>query len=629
MRHPTTEGTEPRIRPALLALLLGLLLFLAYLPALGGPFLWDDRPLIVDAPFTLRQLPLVEYFFQPFWQGNSATLSSYYRPLVVLSYLFDYQLHGLNPAGFHLTNVVLHACNAVLLYYVLLRHKCSPPLAMLACLCWGLLPRLTEAVAWISGRTDVLATSFVLLALVLHRPDSRVRRLLAVLSLAAGLLAKEVAVAGVLALMLVEYDACKGQSRRCRAGRLAPLTLLGLGYIALRLHVTGGATVEPVLGVTGRILAILEAVGRYLTMLAEPFHPTTAMGYLGEPRLPFVVGGAVASVLAAFLVVRRWRKIATETLPFLVLGALALGLVIHVVPLPVDFVAADRLLYLPSAASTVLVAPWLARLLTLSRWLWLGLLGTALALVVALEARIADYTDEGRFWAVAATHASRPNTQPLNELAGVFYRAGLYDEACSLYREAIREHNRQSLLYRRNLAMCLSLVGEHVEAVRLSEQVTISSPRDAKAWLDHGLIALHALDFDGAEKALERARSLSPATDQVQAALELLGSLARVKPEQLEAQAAWFARVGRRPEALSRYHSVLNDPSSSPAGVVSGAEYIVKFGAPEQLEPAVLRYERHLGPAAQPSLREAAEARLEQTRQLRILYRLLPSRSLP
>src|SRR6185295_8267465 len=99
----------PAVRPARLSFYLCsaalCLCALAYAGAMGGPFLWDDRPLILIEPAVQRPAPLSDYFVRPFWspQAEVAGPRHLYRPLVTLSYVLDRQLHGENPAGFHLT----------------------------------------------------------------------------------------------------------------------------------------------------------------------------------------------------------------------------------------------------------------------------------------------------------------------------------------------------------------------------------------------------------------------------------------------------------------------------------------------------------------------------------------------
>ena len=85
------------------------------------------------------------------------TGTPYYRPVQALTYLLDYHLWGLTPAGFHLTSVLLHAGTAMLLYRLggsLLRDARA---ALVAALLFAVHPIHTEAVTYIAGRSDPLA----------------------------------------------------------------------------------------------------------------------------------------------------------------------------------------------------------------------------------------------------------------------------------------------------------------------------------------------------------------------------------------------------------------------------------------------------------------------------------------
>ena len=85
-----------------------------------------------------------------------------YRPVVTFSYFIDYSLWHLNPAGFHLTNILLHAVNVVLVYLLVSAVSRSRTTAFLTSILFALHPILTEAVNGISYREDLLATTFFL-----------------------------------------------------------------------------------------------------------------------------------------------------------------------------------------------------------------------------------------------------------------------------------------------------------------------------------------------------------------------------------------------------------------------------------------------------------------------------------
>ena len=96
---------------------------------------------------------------------------AYYRPLLGVSYLFDKYVWLLDTRLMHLDNLLFHLANALLVYYLAYqllpreeRHKSILPL--IASLLFGLHPVTTESVAWISGRTDIMAGTFVLLSTV-------------------------------------------------------------------------------------------------------------------------------------------------------------------------------------------------------------------------------------------------------------------------------------------------------------------------------------------------------------------------------------------------------------------------------------------------------------------------------
>ena len=146
---------------------------LIYLPTLSSGFLWDDIQLI-SYPQRVGDNPYAFFFVG----------GVYYRPLIHLSMNFDYSIWHLNPVGYHITNVVLHTANSILVFFLcfyLFRFsfanlKDSPAelnnhirviaTSLLAAVLFALHPIHTESVAWISGRTDILTTFFFLLAFI-------------------------------------------------------------------------------------------------------------------------------------------------------------------------------------------------------------------------------------------------------------------------------------------------------------------------------------------------------------------------------------------------------------------------------------------------------------------------------
>ncbi len=135
---------------------------------------------------------------------------SYWHPLTWLSLMLDSQLYGVkNPAGFHLTNVLLHAANAVVLFLALRRMTRQIWPSALAAALFVLHPAHVESVAWITERKDVLSGLFGLLAIWAYarhaeRPSAG-RYLLVAAALALGLMAKATLATWPLLFLLLDY----------------------------------------------------------------------------------------------------------------------------------------------------------------------------------------------------------------------------------------------------------------------------------------------------------------------------------------------------------------------------------------------------------------------------------------
>ena len=155
----TTDTKQSRNGTSVLklAILLVVLTFLAYIPALSSGFVWDDDAHVTDS----RALRTV-CGLATIWTNPGATHQ--YYPLVHTSFWIDYHLWGLNPFGYHLVNVMLQALNAVLLWQLL--EQLGIPGAWLAATVFAIHPVHVESVAWISERKNVLSGAFYLLSLL-------------------------------------------------------------------------------------------------------------------------------------------------------------------------------------------------------------------------------------------------------------------------------------------------------------------------------------------------------------------------------------------------------------------------------------------------------------------------------
>ena len=141
---------------------------LVFLPAVKGDFIWDDRDLILDNPFMQSPSFFKNVLFSPFdvlttesetgkeFEGQT----HFYRPLTIISYRLDFLVWGFNPAGFHLTNILIHALNTILFFFIAIELGFKRIYAFFSALLFSLYPLHFENTAWISGRTDLLSFLF-------------------------------------------------------------------------------------------------------------------------------------------------------------------------------------------------------------------------------------------------------------------------------------------------------------------------------------------------------------------------------------------------------------------------------------------------------------------------------------
>jgi tetratricopeptide (TPR) repeat protein len=231
--------------PALLALLCAALALAVFSPVLDGGFLnWDDDANIL-ANHAFRGLG----WTQLKWMGTTLHLG-HYHPLTWLSLALDHALWGLDPFGYHLTSVLLHAASAAAFFLAAAellswsggRPGAAPTLAgaAFASLFFALHPLRVESVAWVTQRRDVLCGLFFLLSILFYLKDARraegsgwARRHARSLAFyAAALLSKEVAV--VLPAALLALDLFPLRRRLSRS-----LLLEKVPYLALAAAIVG------------------------------------------------------------------------------------------------------------------------------------------------------------------------------------------------------------------------------------------------------------------------------------------------------------------------------------------------------------------------------------------------------
>ena len=270
--------------------LLPLLCLLLYLPALRHDFVMDDATLVVGNPYIKSWRYLPQMLSEDAW--NVWERHNYWRPIFSISLALDYSLWGLNPLGFHLTNVLLHALNTVLLYS--LSKKLLNTGAVFASLLFALHPIQAHAVNVISIRGDLLAALFVLLCLKTFLSN---RSVLCASLLILALLSKETSVT-LPAILLFAGLLVKTENLELKKSLL--LTFISLGtYLVARLSLGFSFSLPPSIFsyeayFPARFLLVFKVLLLYFLALFNLFempHPFWSVEVPTSLNDPYVIGG--------------------------------------------------------------------------------------------------------------------------------------------------------------------------------------------------------------------------------------------------------------------------------------------------------------------------------------------------
>jgi tetratricopeptide (TPR) repeat protein len=547
--------------------LVAALAVIPYVNTVRNGFVLDDVSIVAENPM-IRDLGNVGAMVRTnYWAttGRDASVidPGLYRPLSILSYAVDYRIWSLEPFGYHLTNVLLHAAASVVVLLLAFQTLGSPVAATVAAACFAVHPMHTEAVSSIVGRAEVLATLFFLLAFRRLRlrtsstsiPSGRTWFGVvfgAVLYLL-GLLSKETAVTlpAVLAAddWLQRRDLRENSNAPARGVVLARYAALGAA-LSIYLLLRQTAVTEPAkqwpgfVGVSlwHRMLTASRVLAEYLGLFVFPRTLSADYWKSDVPIATSVLNGPVLFSLAL------WVAIAAIAWKLRRERALVLGLAwffITIAPASNVFFAsgigkAERILYLPSVG-LCLVAAWAyARVeaaTTLRRWLPILAAPVVLVLATRTYRRNVDWRDN--LTLALATLKVSPESPLMNDIAaGELVKRGDPRSAIPLIQDAIRQAPTMPGLHT-HLGVAYYQQGSIPEAIQAYRRALQHNPNDADARANLGLAFLDAQQTDSAAAQLEEARRLRPGDARVENNL----GVARMRRGELENAAEHFQRA--------------------------------------------------------------------------------------
>jgi tetratricopeptide (TPR) repeat protein len=534
-----------------------------YGQALRCQFLtFDDQAYVTENRHVINGLTLADIG----WAFRSVTAGNWH-PLTMLSHMVDCQIYGLRPWGHHLSNILLHTANTVLLFLLLARMTGAVWPAACAAALFGAHPAHVESVAWIAERKDVLCGLFYLLAIRAYvnaqTSTSRFRFAWVTLLFALALMSKPMAVTLPFVLLLLDY----WPLQRARGGdwvawvRLAaekwPLLMLSAAWCGVTVWAQGhdkAVASEVELPLVGRVVHAMISYVNYARVLAFPWHLSAYYPY--KRNEPLILGAAAAVALG----LTTWVAVASaRRRPYVVVGWLwFLGMLVPVIGL-VQVGGqgwADRYVYLPSIGFFVMVV-WGGAELAARYPVVKLLFSVSLAALIAATSLELPYWKDTRALFGRAMEVTENNYLAMTLAGSMDADKGKLDDAIVLYRKAIafKPTYPEAHFF---LGRALERKGQIAEALaEYNEALRLRPDFDAA----HVMVGL----------LLNKEQKYDQAVAHYQAAL-------KANPESAAAQSDWgmaLAKQGHWQESIDHYEEALRlDPTLAEAHNNLGIDYL-------------------------------------------------------
>lgn len=451
-----------------------------YHKSLNNQFItnWDDYEYVFKNPdirgFNLEHIRAA---FTKFYVGN-------YAPLHIISYMADYAVWGLNPAGYIGTNLALHLLNGMLFYLIINRLFQNSRLAFLSAFIFLMHPVQVESVVWISQRKTVLAMFFFLLSFlfyVLHRGTKSNTGLayyfISLTMFVCALLTKSVVIILPIALLLYDFSFLSpGNRRHCMINKV-PFIIAAtiLTIVAFKSHANeAGGGIESVYpGGTpfATLFTMLTIFVKYAKLLLWPtnlssdYDPVIRTDIDWDVALSGVIVG-----LFFYLLYHLYRK---DKKLFFWASLLPIGLIPVAQIVPLVTLMNDRYLYFPLLGVAVIISQGLLacseKLSRPGKWVeFVVITMLLLPLTFFSWQRTLVWHDAVSLWSDAFLKSHHYFTS--SQLGTALYQANRIDEAIVAYENALSMEPPSDLLQLCRFGVINLKNGDYASAVYYLER---------------------------------------------------------------------------------------------------------------------------------------------------------------
>ena len=542
------------------------------------------------------------------WAFTTVSHTGNWHPLTWLSHMLDCELFGLDPTGHHLTNVLFHIVNTLLLFWILTSITGAVWPSAFVAVVFAVHPLHVESVAWVSERKDVLSGLFFLLTIAAYvryaRHPGIGRDLLVFLALALGLMAKPMLVTLPFVLLLLDYWplgrlqlAWQNQCQDVNAQQIEPevrqfsigclivekiplFVLILISSVITSIAQHAGGNMAPMADFSLK-LRISNAVVSYVAYIGKIFYPSKLAVLYPIAREGFAAWQPVVSVVilvaVSVLIIYKARQ-----WPAVVVGWLwYVGMLIPVIGLVQigEQAMADRYMYLPSIGIFIIIGWGAAGVL--KKWRYREIAMCVSAGLIVLGMMICTRI-QVRYWKDSLTLFGRTvevtenNFTAHNNYGASLFESGRYGEAVEQFRKALEIVPAVPTI-RRNISLALQKQGKTEEAMEHSNKVILAFLQRQK--------------FDEAIEECKKVLAIKPdyapaylnmglayaQQDKYEQAVKNFNAAIQLTPKDLTAN-MWLARTlykqGKAKSAVERFYKILEDHPNQVA-VLTGLSLIL------------------------------------------------------
>jgi Tfp pilus assembly protein PilF len=514
---------------------MALLIVAIYFPVRHYGFVdLDDPQYVSENPYVANGLTWSAIV----WAFTSVH-ASYWIPLIWLSHMLDVQLFGLNAGGHHITNVILHTGNTVILFVLLHRMTGAVGRSAVVAGLFAVHPLHVESVVWITERKDVLSTLFLLLTLWAYvsyaRQPTRWRYVLSIAWFALGLMSKAMLVTVPFMLLLLDVWPLRrvDTSRwpptsadrlvwRALLAEKAPFLLLAIIAAVLTFLTqqrTGAVADTTQIPIAFRVA---NATVSYVMYVVKTVWPERLALFYPYPRTlsPFVVAACATALVGATIwairLVRGRPCVTIGWLWFVVTIAPVIGIV-----QAGDQARADRFTYVPHIGLFIAIVWGLAAVGARFRRAQSAIAVSAIAVfAVVARAQVGHWRTNTELW----EHALRVGAESYvahTSLGLALFADGHVDDAVTHFRAALRIRPDFAEAHN-DLGVALAQRGERDEAIDAFLNALKAKPLQAPSHYNVAVLLAQKGDTAAALEHLEAAVRIQPNYGDALAQLERL-----------------------------------------------------------------------------------------------------------